>query len=60
MGSIALAPTGPAPRTCIIVVRPATSREAKTTHSRYESSRPDALATTTGVTSSVADAIRLN
>ena len=54
MGSIAPAPTTPTRRTCIIVVRPATSRDAKTTHTRYESSRPDALATTTGVTKSVA------
>ena len=50
MGSIAPAPITPTRRTCIIVVRPATSRDAKTTHTRYESSRPDALATTTGVT----------
>ena len=59
-GSTVPDPTGPSRRTCSRVARPTTSSEAKTTHVRYASSRPDALATTTGVTSKVADAIRLN
>ena len=60
MGRTAPAPTGPNLRTCINVDTPQTSREAKTTHTRYDSPLPDALATTTGVTSRVAEAIRLN
>ena len=60
MGSMEPAPTSPTRRTCTSVDRPATSSEANTIHSKYAPSRPDALATTTGVTSSVADAIRLN
>ena len=60
IGSTAPAPTGPSRRTCRIVDRPQTRSEAKTIHTRYESSRPEALATMTGVTSKVAEAMRLN
>ena len=60
MGNMDPVPTRPTLRTCTSVDTPATSRDAKTTHTRNESSRPDALATTTGVTNSVADAMRLN
>ena len=60
MGSTARAPTGPMPLTCTRVDSPTTIREAKTIHDRYESPRPDSLATITGVTSRAADAMRLN
>ena len=54
------APTGPSRRTCSSVASPTTTRDAKTIHARYGSPLPDALATMTGVTSRVAEAIRLN
>ena len=60
IGSTAPAPTKPSRRTCNSVERPTTTSEAKTIHTTYGSPRSDALATITGVTSSVADAIRLN
>ena len=60
IGSRAPAPTGPMRRACIRVEIPTTIREANTIQSRYESPRPDSLATITGVTSNVAEAIRLN
>ena len=56
MGKTAPAPTGPSRRTCTIVDRPQTRSEAKTIQMRKESSRPEALATMTGVTSRVAEA----
>ena len=60
MGRTVPAPTGPRRRTCSRVARPHTNREAKTIHVRYASPLPDSWATTTGVTSSAAEAIRLN
>ena len=60
IGSTAPAPTKPSRRTCNSVERPTTTSEAKTIHTTYGSPRSDALATITGVTSSVADAIRPN
>ena len=60
MGRTVPAPAGPNRRTCNRVARPHTSREAKTIHVRYASPLLDSCATTTGVTSSAAEAIRLN
>lgn len=60
IGSTAPPPTGPIRRTCTSVDTPTTSSDANTIHVRYASSIPAASDTTTGVTSRVADAIRLN
>ena len=60
MGRAAPPPTDPSLRACSNVDTPTTSSEAKTIHTRYDSSLPEAFATTTGVTSRVAEAIRLN
>ena len=60
IGRTAPDPTGPIRRTCTNVERPTAISEAKTIQVKYEPSIPDALATTTGVTSRLAEAKKLN
>ena len=60
IGRSAPAPTGPNLRTWMSVDTPTTRSEANIIHDRYESPKPDALATTTGVTRRVTVAIKLN
>ena len=60
IGSTAPPPIGPNRRTWISVDTPTTTSDANTIQIRYASSIPAASDTTTGVTSSVADAIKLN
>ena len=60
IGSTAPAPTNPSRRTWMIVESATTTNEANTIQVTYESPSFEAFATITGVTSSVAEAIRLN
>ena len=60
IGSTAPAPTNPSLRTWMIVESPTTTSEANTIQVTYDPPRSAAFATITGVTSSVAEAIRLN
>ena len=53
-------PNGPTRRAWIKVEIPTTTKDAKTIQLTYQSPRPDACATITGVTSNVAEAKRLN
>ena len=60
IGSTAPPPIGPIRRTCISVDTPTTTSYANTIHVRYALSIPATSDTTTGVTSSVSEAIKLN